>query len=151
MKSMAMRRHATGFCSQPAALAHGQARVKARQAPARVFARKKEHPHALCGKETWKDSLGLRPGAVAGESAIFFLGAACMAGEIRNDARLAQEARELDAIAEKSFGNEIRISDNGAASSENLFAFAMTVVVVGVAGLRLLRMAQAKLEKKGAE
>lgn len=149
MKEMTVRQHVSSRILQQGKYALRQSAVKIRQAPSSIFTRKKEHPHALDWKESGKAAVDTRPGVVAAESALFVLSAACIGGAIKNEMRLSREARELNAVVEKTIGTEIRIANSKGAYVENLAIFGMTLGLAGFFGLRLIRMLQAKFEKKG--
>ena len=148
VKEMTIRPHVSKNSQQRVNRALGQSTVRVRQVPSGFFRRKHEHLRALDGKCSAKAPVDMRPRTVAFESAMFALSAVCIVGAVKNDVQLSREARELDAVAEKTLVTEIKIANTNAAYGENLAMMSMTLMLVGFFGMRLLRMLQARFEKK---
>jgi len=146
VKEMTIKPHVSKNSQQRVNRAIGQSAVRVRQVPSGFFTRKKEHLRALDGKRITAP-VDARPSTVAFESAMFALSVVCIGGAVNNDVQFSREARELNAVVEKTLVTEIRIASNNAASGENLTVLIMTLGLAGFFGMRLLRVAQAKLGK----
>ena len=149
MKEITVRKHISSRILQHGSRVLKQSAVRIMIVPSVFFTKKNEHPHALDGKNNGNAAVDLRTGVVAAETTLFVLSAACMAWAVKNEMQLSQEARELNAVVEKTFFTEARITNNKEAYIENHAMFGMTLGLAVFFGYRLIRMAQAKFDKRG--
>jgi hypothetical protein len=148
VKEMTIRQHVPNNSLQHVNRALRQSAVKARQVQSSIFTRKKEHPHALDGKESEKGAVDLRGGAVAAESALFVLSIATATGALYAWDNAVAEKNELKAVKEQTPLTEAKIANANENQWTAAISFVATMALAAFFGLRVIRMLQAKFEKK---
>ena len=149
VEEMTIRPHVSKNSQQRVNRALGQSEVKVKPVQAGFFRRKHEHLRALDGKRSIKAPVDMRPGVVASESAIFALSIATATGALYAWDNAVAKKSELKAEKEQTPWTEVKIANANESQWTAAFSFVATMALAAFFGMRLLRMMQAKFEKKG--
>ena len=125
-----------------------QEKQEIRQVPPAIFTRKDERPQALDGNG--KGALDMRPGVVAAESALFVLSTVTATGALYSwDIAVAKKSELM--AEEQTLWTEVQAANAKENQWTTAVSFLATMWLAVFFGHRLVRMAQARFSKEGAD